>query len=100
MDKVTLINTGTVQEADSQYKDFLKHAKQNNQRSKMWMAGLVVLWAASVIAVEIIMQPGFARNSVQVVITCLACILLNGFYESLGPQHHISTLQHISITKF
>ena len=85
MEKVTLINTGTVQEADSQYKDFLEHAQQNNQRCKMWMAGLVVLWAVSVIAVELIMQPGFVRNLVQVVITCVVCILLNGFFESLEP---------------
>lgn len=85
MEKVTLINTGTAQEADSQYKDFLEHAKQNNQRCKIWIAVLVVLWAVFVIAVELIMQPGFVRNSVQVVITCIACILLNGFYESLEP---------------
>lgn len=85
MDKVTLINTGTAQEADAQYKDFLEHAKQNNQRCKIWMTVLVVLWAVSVIAVELSMQPGFVRNLVQVVITCIACILLNGFYESLEP---------------
>ncbi len=85
MDKITLINTGTAQEADSQYKDFLEHAKQNNRQCKMWMAALVVVWAISVIAVELLMQPGFTRNLVQVVITCVVCILLNGFFESLEP---------------
>lgn len=85
MEKVTLINTGTVQEADSQYKDFLEHAKQNNQQCKIWMAVLVALWAVSVAAVELIMQPGFVRNLVQVIVTCIAGILLNGFYESLEP---------------
>lgn len=85
MKKVTLINTGTAQGADSQYKDFLEHAKQNNRQCKIWMAGLVALWAISVAAVELIMQPGFARNAVQVVITCIACILFNGLCESLEP---------------
>ena len=85
MDKITLINMGTAQEADSQYKDFLAHAKQNNRHCKMWMAALGIVWAVSVIVVELLMQPGFARNSVQVIITCVVCIVLNGFYESLEP---------------
>ena len=85
MEKITLINIGTAQDAEVQYKEFLQCAKQNNRQCKTWMAILGIVWALVVLMAESLMQPGFTRNLVQVVITCIVCIFLNGFFESLEP---------------
>ena len=85
MDKITLINIGTEEEATTLYNDFISTAKKHNREYKLWMLAIVVIGVVLFLLVEWLMQPGIVRNVVQIAIAGAAYIILNGFFTALEP---------------
>lgn len=85
MDKITLINIGTEEEADAAYEKFVASTKQANHQYKLWMLLVVILWALLVFAAERLMQPGMLRNLIQIAFTGVAYIILHGLYVTIEP---------------
>ena len=85
MDKITLINVGTEEEANALYNDFMQSTKQNNRECKLWMLATVTAGIILFLLVEWLMSAGIIRNIVQIAIAGAAYIVLNGCFAAMEP---------------
>ena len=85
MDKITLINIGTEEEATTLYNNFMSAAKKNNRECKIGMSITLLIGITVILLLERFMEPGIIRNVVQIAIAGATYIVLNGCFAALEP---------------